>query len=403
MQMPTALDTDREIAYPAPTTVPHGERRVEFDYLRTFVIVLVVWHHAVLAYAAYSVLNPENPIETFSPVVDVQRWVGFDILTGLNDTYFMFLLYFISGLFVWRSLTRKGTGGFVRDRLKRLGIPFAVAVTLLIPLAYYPAQLTVERNYGGDTSYAEFWLGMVRNGFGTAGPLWFIWVLLVFDCLVALVYQLASPSSDWLQRRAIPLFERPLRFFGVLLVIALVAYLPLALTFAPFRWIGFGPFVAQANRILLYLVYFLAGVAVGAYGLDRSMLRSAGPLAKRWWAWMAAGVLSFVVLLVLLGAATSPASLSIVFVVTCAALVFGVMAFFLRFATRRIGMLDSLVASAYGIYLVHYVLVTWLQYALLGVELPAIAKGNLVFVVALLLSWGTIVLIRRIPAVARIL
>ena len=29
-------------------------RRVEFDYLRAFVIVLVLWHHAILAYTAFS-------------------------------------------------------------------------------------------------------------------------------------------------------------------------------------------------------------------------------------------------------------------------------------------------------------------------------------------------------------
>ena len=38
-------------------------RRVEFDYLRAFVIVLVLWHHAILAYATISFINPKTPIE----------------------------------------------------------------------------------------------------------------------------------------------------------------------------------------------------------------------------------------------------------------------------------------------------------------------------------------------------
>jgi hypothetical protein len=48
-------------------------------------------------------------METFSPVVD-HRWAGFDLIALFNDTFFMPLRFFVSGLFVWRSLTRKGRG-----------------------------------------------------------------------------------------------------------------------------------------------------------------------------------------------------------------------------------------------------------------------------------------------------
>ena len=63
------------------------------------------------------------------------------------------------------------------------------------------------------------------------------------------------------------------------------AYVPLALTFTPLDWRTFGPFTLQTSRILLYLIYFLFGVAVGAYGLGRGLLASDGQLAKswRWW------------------------------------------------------------------------------------------------------------------------
>ena len=93
----------------------------------------------------------------------------------------------------------------------------------------------------------------------------------------------------------------------------------------------------------------------------------------------------------------------VAFTVTCAMLVFGVTALFLRFATRSVGLLNSLAASAYGIYIVHYVFVTWLQYWLLGADLSAIAKALLVFIGALLLSWGLTAALRRIPLVARVI
>jgi surface polysaccharide O-acyltransferase-like enzyme len=89
--------------------------------------------------------------------------------------------------------------------------------------------------------------------------------------------------------------------------------------------------------------------------------------------------------------------------VTCGLLVFGFTALFLRFATRRSGVMDSLTANAYGIYIVHYAFVTWLQFGFLGIDLPAVAKGTLVFVAALALSWSTVALLRRVPSVARVI
>jgi hypothetical protein len=52
---------------------------------------------------------------------------------------------------------------------------------------------------------------------------------------------------------------------------------------------------------------------------------------------------------------------------------------------------------AYGLYLVHYVFVVWLQYALLTMTLFAAIKAAIVFAGALALSWLTILTSRRIP------
>jgi surface polysaccharide O-acyltransferase-like enzyme len=87
----------------------------------------------------------------------------------------------------------------------------------------------------------------------------------------------------------------------------------------------------------------------------------------------------------------------------CAAANFAWLAVFGRFARRRTGWGQSLAANAYGIYLVHYAAVTWLQYALLPVQAGAIVKAAAVFVLALFGSWGLTVALRQIPAIARII
>ncbi len=62
----------------------------------------------------------------------------------------MSLMFFVSGLFSWSSLRRKGASRFVRDRLLRLGIPFVFAAAIVAPLAYYPSYLLLgERGVAG--------------------------------------------------------------------------------------------------------------------------------------------------------------------------------------------------------------------------------------------------------------
>ncbi len=69
------------------------------------------------------------------------------------------------------------------------------------------------------------------------------------------------------------------------------------------------------------------------------------------------------------------------YVLACFASCFFVFAAAIRFGGERFGgakarLLDSLKANAFGMYLVHYVFIVWLQFALLGLELPGSRQGG---------------------------
>jgi surface polysaccharide O-acyltransferase-like enzyme len=381
-------------------------RKVAFDYLRAFMITLVLFVHAALAYKTFAFINFENPIASSNPVVNAQRWIGFDLIVALNETFLMPLLFFVSGMFVWQSLARKGAWKYLTNRLKRIGLPFVIGVLFLIPLAYYPAQLQVGLITEKDTRYGVFWLGMVRSGFGTAGPFWFLWLLLAFNCLATVLYRVAPLLGGFVRAPLKIILGRPVAFFGVLLGISIMVYPPVAILFGPLTWIGIGPFNAQAGRILLYLVYFLTGTAVGAIGIGRSVYKPDGTLAKHWWGWVAVGLMSFTMFIVMI-VVVSPMERTFVseiaFVICCWAMVSGMIGFFLRFAKRRVRLCDSLSENSYGIYIVHYVFVTWFQYLLLENGLSPLMKGMVVFSGTSTLSWMSVAAIRRIPAVAKVI
>src|ERR1700675_2857912 len=78
-------------------------RNAALDRARTFITMLVLIHHSVIAY-------------TYFGHTDRQSFLGFDCVVVFNDSFFMAAMFFLSGLFVWPSLRRKGTGWFLRER-----------------------------------------------------------------------------------------------------------------------------------------------------------------------------------------------------------------------------------------------------------------------------------------------
>jgi glucans biosynthesis protein C len=388
--------------------------------LRGVVILIVLGFHSVLAYLA-SLPATARKFDTppyeweASPIIDSQRWLGFDLFCAWHDVYLMSLMYFLSGLFVWGSLTRKGSRLFLSDRLLRLGLPLIPAVFVLMPIALYPAYLATA----SEPSVSEYWQQFMALPFWPCGPQWFLWQLLALNILAAAIYRLTPQrfmpqrfmpqAGDRLARWTGRTNEHPGRFYVALAVASAAAYIPLALIYSPWSWFQLGPFAFQWCRPLHYLVYFFAGIAVGTYGLDRGLLATDGALARRWPVWVAVAAATFLAWIaptaivmateqphfaLLLGSALG-------YVLACAGGGMAVLALALRFSTRRRRVLDSLSENAYGMYLVHYVFVVWLQYTLLGVAAPAIVKAAIVFAGTLLLSWGTSAALRSIPLGSR--
>ena len=378
-------------------------RNAAFDYLRSFGILLVLLHHTVLAYVAFGFLNPPDPMATFSPIVDGAKWAGFDRIALVNDTFFMPLLFLVSGLFVWQSLRNKGVIRFFLGRLKRLGIPFVIGLFVVIPVAFYPTALEIKLVYGMSQGFGEFWLNFVRGGLTQPGPLWFVWLLLAFDVFVALIYGVVSRISRRLSQGANALLDNPVVFTLALFGLSVAAYIPMSNAFGPSQWMGIGPFQVQISRVFVYLLYFLAGVAIGARGLERSVLRRDGPFAKYWWVWLLAGAGSYAGLTWIFTAAPQSPLVRYVFLAEMALVVLALIAVFVRFARRRIRPLDGLSANSYGIYLIHYLVIIWLQYAVLRVSLSAGSKAAIVFFGGLAICWGSIAALRRIPVVRRII
>src|SRR3954452_6955694 len=176
-------------------------RIVALDRARTFITLLVVIHHSVVNFTHFG-------------SGDRMRWLGFDLVVLFNDSFFMAFMFFLSGLFVWDSLTRKGSAVFLRDRAWRLGVPFLVSVFVLMPIAYYPSFLRYHLPGTTDFNFFHFWWRTITVGPWPSGPAWFLWVLLALDTAAAALLAVAPRRLKMAGLLIFSLRDRPWTAFA---------------------------------------------------------------------------------------------------------------------------------------------------------------------------------------------
>lgn len=389
------------------SNAPRG-RDLSIDYLRTTLTLLVLAHHSSLAYTSWAYFNREHIFLSTAPIVDTTRWAFFDYAENFNDVFFMSLMFLVSGLFVYPALRKHGTLRFLRDRLLRLGVPFIFAVTLLMPIAYYASWQLSDQNAG----FFDFYKRLALAGFA-AGPPWFIWVLLFFDIVLALVltpFQITAPLAERFMRS---LGRYPIAAVCGAFILSAVSYLPMLKVYGFGTWTDFltSPLSFQISRIGLYALWFLLGFLIGGAGLNDGVLSRDGSLARHWPIWVAACVLAYNALwfvpkcslLHRLSPSTQGAIEATLWVGSCVMSSVGFLALFRGASLKASSWMLSLSRSAYVMYLVHYVYITWMQRLLLYRPIPAALKFLFVFLATTLLSWLTAQCLLRIPKLKSIL
>lgn len=239
-----------------PTTAP---RRGELDVLRALVVLGLVFFHAGLVFSPDDDFYVKNAGTTDAVTV----------MAGLGVVWAMPLLFLVAGLGTRHSIRRRGPGGFVRERLLRLGVPLVFATVVLCPLPQWLRLRAADPGY--HESYGEFWTRflsvrpdpadfpfVLEGEHFETGHLWFVVLLLAFSLLLAPV---AAPLAAGGARTADAVSRRPFLLFLPALPLALInTLLGLEENFAGWhRW--------------AYLLFFLYGFALADDDRVRSAMR----------------------------------------------------------------------------------------------------------------------------------
>jgi glucan biosynthesis protein C len=378
------------------TTTAKRPRLLYIDNLRILLTILVIMHHFAIGYG--------GPGGFFyiedGPMSDIS-FILITLFLAINQAFFMGFFFMISSYFSPGSIDRKGTGMFLRDRLKRLGIPLLFYMLVIVPLLGYIGS----RLRGYDVTLGQHLSFSYSNlrSFSVA-QLWFVAALLVFAVVYAIWRRFAKPMSQT---------------GGDVPGNAVIAVFALALgvlTFIVRIWMPVGAEVPVLSWQLAHFPQYIAMYILGIVAYRRNWFESVTDAQGKFWRWMVLVlILLFPVLFVAAGALEGNIDTamggvhwqSLAYSVweqfMCVAMVITLLFWFRRRFTEQGRLAKTMSGAAYATYIFHAPSIVVLALALRGIRLDMGLKYVLVvpFAVAFAFLVGHIV--KRLPVARNIL
>ncbi len=329
-------------------------RIVGLDVVRAFAMLLGVAYHASIAFIP--------GIGRWYPVADVSGSEGLRIFSDTLHAFRMELFFALAGFFGHLLLEKRGAHDFLKDRVRRLGVPLII-IAPLVTLGDWLMRSWLLNQHALAPDFEPQNQLLMRPLY-----LWFLEYLLLFSLLAFAV------------KRALPnLFsqsDRLIRFPELLMLLSLLSFairFHLGEATPAFSWLP------QLASVLHFGLFYTCGFVLFQY---RAGLISFTRL--RW--------LSAPALLALVWFFTQPNRWSASMLMLQSVLLWLTVLGFLglAFSVREIRgrWLPFLVDASYWVYLSHFPLVMGLQVALRDVPLNGVLKFctevGLVWVVCLL-------------------
>jgi len=340
-----------------------------FDAMRTIAMWLGVVLHAIIAYK----LTPE-PGWPHDPAADsaLLDWT-YDIIHAFR----MPLFFMVAGFFTRMVLLKSGARYFVRQRYRRIVLPFVIGVVLIVPLTllpfhfnkyFYLRSLSLEEARRAAGAELLHWNGLAH--------LWFLYYLIIFYAMGVGIFLILKKRNLFFDHRHKSHFDEigPLAILSFAMLLGTV--LMLFNAFIPPVYTGIKP---NLFYVLYYGLFFFGGwlAQVNPTGVQS---------LSRWgWTYLAGGIgLSFYMMEK--SSDGAPVYQFYLSAIQSVFLVAGTTGIFMKYFHRESALWRYLSDSAYWVYLVHMGIVAAMQVALHDLQWNPWAKLTLILVVAFGLS-----------------
>lgn len=366
----------------AVTSAP--ERLHALDALRGIALLLGIVLHAALSFV------PASPRFWF--IQDTHPSLLLGLLSFAIHVFRMTTFFLMAGFFARMSFHRRGTWGFVRDRLQRIGLPLVIGW----PIIFTPMSLiAIWASHFPNGGWSRSWPPVLPN-FPLA-HLWFIYVLLELYVAMLLLrgvfvwLDVSGTLRTMLDRAFARIMRNPLA--------PLVLAIPIGIAFClDQRWINvMGVRTPDQSLITNAQAWVGFGTAFGVGWLLHRQIDLLRLLERRWLPHLLLALLliliSFVLSGVMLSAPGAPklplsfATLRLVSAILYAPAIwiatFAVIGLALRFMSGSSSTRRYLADASYWLYLIHMPIVMALQVALSQRDRPGLIKFAIILVVAI--------------------
>jgi glucan biosynthesis protein C len=375
-------------------------RLLYIDNLRIVLITLVVlWHAAVTYGAAGTWPYQEGQADTITSII-------FTLFYAANGPYVLGFFFMISGYFATGSYDRKGTWPFIRDWLRRLGIPLILYILIFDPLIHYGLHSTL---HGFEGSFWQY-LGELFRNYRTlgVGPMWFIEGLLIILVVYALVRVFVQPKAVHTRQESRPPTNLSIAFFAIALGV---------LTFILRIWIPVGWLLFPLGLPIALFPQFIAMFIVGIVAYRRNWLHGITEGTGKLWLRIAIFfILVLFPLIFLAGGALEGDTSNFLGGLTWQSFAFstweqvvgvgmmlGLLVLFRERLNRQSDLTKEMADNAFAVYFIHAPVLVYLGLALRGIRIYPLLKFVLVAPVAVVLCFLIAYVLRRTPLVRNII
>jgi len=351
----------------ANETEPRSDRQYYIDWLRILLIISVYLFHVGMIFNTWE-LHVKN---------DVQYGGLLKLFMIFLHNWRMPLLFMISGAGTWYALKNISSGRYLLERTKRLLVPLAAGMLILVPVQVYIEKIN---QYGSLLDfYTHLFNGVYPGGNLSWHHLWFIAYLFVIALIISPFLNILRSSRFMaLVGNMEHIFIRP---FGLNIVI--VPLLVSQVILRNFFEQETHDLVNDWATITEYLIFFLAGFVLLPV---RSI---AGAMTKHRRLYLAETALMMAVMLLVRGRVESARAAEVVYDVaalvmswTCAVAVTG---YGRKYLDHNSAFRKTANEAIYPFYLLHQPVLVITGYLVVRLDMPVLLKVFLIMVTSLAL------------------
>ncbi|PWI48803.1 hypothetical protein CEE45_04405 [Candidatus Heimdallarchaeota archaeon B3_Heim] len=374
-------------------------RYIFLDNIKLMFAILVIFNHARVTYegSGWWYYIEENTLDLFSTIF-FQTLASFG---GIFQASLLGLFFLLAGFLTPKSFDRKKLSVFWKERLLRLGVPLLLYVLLINPIMFYILSVlgiepwTSYPNLQGsllDYYFDQFKsLGTLIDFLTNVGPMWFLYVLLIFTFVYTLWRQVSR--SDSIQQyipKELPI-PRNVYLFLIAIVLGWVAFIVRFISPVDRFPLGI-PF----GYLIQYFMMFVVGVITARYDWFEKISKDH---IKVWSSILAATVVLFFLYFILFMGVDSDYSVvfggpnlsALVFALVdnmvCMGMIFVLIPiFYLKFNTQG-NIIKNLSDSSFHMYLIHAPILVTISLVFISIPLFPVLKLVIVFPLAVILCY----------------